>query len=65
MHASHNAFYQAVFDRHFDGPKEPFFAGEQGLFSITAYAVVTVWLWRSGRLRTMIDDPVYYAEKRH
>jgi membrane protease YdiL (CAAX protease family) len=63
-HASHNAFYQGVFDRHFHGPLEPYVAGEQGLFSIVAYAAVALWLWRTGRLRRALDEPVFFAQKK-
>ncbi|MFC1611747.1 lysostaphin resistance A-like protein [Myxococcota bacterium] len=52
-HASHNAFYQRVFDHHFDGSLEPYFAGEAGVFSILAYGLLVFWLWRSGRNRSL------------
>lgn len=49
-HNAHNIVYQGVFDRWFSGRLEPFFAGEQGLFSMVAYGVVVAWLWRRGAL---------------
>lgn len=49
-HSSHNVFYQGVFDAHFQGELEPYLAGEQGVFSIVAYAAAVLWLWKSGRL---------------
>jgi hypothetical protein len=51
MHASHNYFYQQVFDLNFNGPLEPFLAGEDGLFSLGAYGLVVLVLWRTARLR--------------
>ena len=63
VHASHNAFYQASFDRHFSGELEPYLAGEAGLFSILAYGAVVVWLARSGRLRKIREAPVWFAVK--
>jgi membrane protease YdiL (CAAX protease family) len=53
-HASHNAFYQVVLEHRFKGPRAPFFAGEAGLFSILAYGLLALWLWRSGRLRRVL-----------
>jgi membrane protease YdiL (CAAX protease family) len=50
-HASHNVFYQGVFDANFEGKLEPYLAGEQGLFSIIGYGALAVWLWKTGRLR--------------
>ncbi len=58
MHTAHNTYYQAVFDPWFDGRGEAYFAGEAGVFSIVAYGGITVWLWRSGRLRQAVRSPV-------
>jgi hypothetical protein len=48
FHAVHNAAYQGVFDPWFDGPNEPYLAGEAGVFSILAYAIAVLVLWRRG-----------------
>lgn len=48
-HGVHNVVYQNVFDRWFAGPQEPYFAGEQGLFSIVAYGVVAAVTLRALR----------------
>jgi membrane protease YdiL (CAAX protease family) len=62
-HAVHNAWYQGVFDRHFRGELEPYFAGEAGVFSIAAYGAVALWLWRSGRLKRCVEQPVLYPTR--
>ena len=62
-HASHNAFYQAVFDAHFNGPLEPYLAGEVGVFSMLAYGALAFWLWKSGRLRRCLEQPVLFAQR--
>jgi hypothetical protein len=51
MHASHNAFFQSVFDR-YTGTSVlgPFMVGESGILPAALYGVVALWLWRSGRL---------------
>lgn len=51
MHASHNAFFQSVFDR-YTGTSAlgPFMVGESGILPAALYGVVALWLWRSGRL---------------
>ena len=63
-HSSHNVFYQAVFDTHFDGPLEPYLAKEQGVFSIVAYAAVVAWLHKTGRLARVTNEPVIAAPPR-
>jgi membrane protease YdiL (CAAX protease family) len=50
-HSAHNVFYQGILDRWLNGPLEPYFAGEQGVFSMLAYALVVLVLWRRGQLR--------------
>lgn len=61
MHASHNSYYQSVFDYWFTGELEPYLAGEAGLFSIVAYGAIVLWLWRSGRWRSCLKSPVLFA----
>lgn len=48
-HAVHNVVYQSVLDKWFAGPEEPFYAGEQGLFSIVAYGAVALVTLRALR----------------
>lgn len=45
----HNVAYQSVFGPLFEGRLEPLFAGEAGVISIAAYALIVVWLWRTKR----------------
>src|SRR5262249_27137547 len=47
-HAVHNIFYQGVFERWFQGPSGPYFAGEQGVFALLAYLLLLLWLRRRG-----------------
>lgn len=51
MHASHNAFYGALYGVLFYGSREWLWAGEAGIFSIIAYGIVALWLYRSGRIK--------------
>lgn len=50
MHASHNAFFFMLYDASFSGSREWLWAGETGIFSIIAYGIVALWLYRSKRI---------------
>lgn len=52
-HSVHNVFYQGVFGQWLNGELEPFLAGEQGVFSMAAYGLVVLFLWRGGHLRVV------------
>lgn len=49
-HAVHNLYFQAIFDKAFDGDNEIYFATEAGVFPCIFYAAIAAWLWRSGAL---------------
>ncbi len=55
MHASHNAFFQRVFDK-FTGssPSSQFVAGESGAFPIMFYCAFAAWVIITGRSRRAI-----------
>lgn len=56
-HSAHNVWYQGICDRWLNGRWERFLAGEQGVFSMLAYGVVVLVLWRGGQLRRCKEQP--------
>jgi uncharacterized protein len=57
MHASHNAFFQSVFDRYTGkSALSSFMVGESGVLPAVAYGAFALWLWRSGRLTRAVGE---------
>jgi membrane protease YdiL (CAAX protease family) len=55
-HASYNSFYQDFFDHSFVGPFKWFWAGEVGLLASGWFLIVALWLYRSGRIKSLLSQ---------
>jgi membrane protease YdiL (CAAX protease family) len=55
-HGAYNTFYQDFFDHSFSGDYKWFWAGEVGLLCSVTFGVVAFWLYRSGRITTLIQQ---------
>jgi membrane protease YdiL (CAAX protease family) len=54
-HASFNAFVQTFFGESFSADKAWFWIGDYGVFTLIPYAVLTAWLYRSGRVHAALS----------
>lgn len=55
-HTSYNSFFQDFYDHSFVGENKWFWAGEVGLLCSVAFAGVAVWLYRTNRIASLLQQ---------
>ena len=55
-HTAYNSFYQDFYDHSFVGPNKWFWAGEVGLLCSVAFAGVALWLYRTNRIASLLQQ---------